>query len=87
MRPALLPQQYSAIPGVCCREYRRQLAAFSQMVAGEAVIGEMALYRRRANAADHRSGVGEHAPHGAGRGGHIELFLDFDHVLFRGMVT
>jgi len=39
------------------REYRRQLAAFSQMVAGVAVIGEMALYRQRANAADHRSGV------------------------------
>jgi hypothetical protein len=39
------------------REYRRQLAAFSQMVAGMAVAGEMALYRQRANAADHRNGV------------------------------
>lgn len=41
------------------REYRRQLAAFSQIVAGEAVAGELALYRRRANAADHRSGVAD----------------------------
>ena len=41
------------------REYRRQLAAFSQMVAGVAVIAEMALYRQRANAADHRSGVAD----------------------------
>ena len=41
------------------REYRRQLVAFSQMVAGVAVIAEMALYRQRANAADHRSGVAD----------------------------
>jgi hypothetical protein len=39
------------------REYRRQLAAFSQMVARAAMVGELALYRQRANAAAHRSGV------------------------------
>jgi hypothetical protein len=39
------------------REYRRQLTAFAQIVAGVAVISEMALYRQRANAADHRNGV------------------------------
>jgi len=42
------------------RNYRRQLAAFSQMAAGTAVIGVMALYRQRANVADHRNGVEDH---------------------------
>lgn len=39
------------------REYRRQLAAFTQMVAGEAIVGTMALYRQRANSSDHRNGI------------------------------
>ena len=41
------------------QEYRRQLAAFAQMVAGVAMTGEMALYRQRANATDHRNGVAD----------------------------
>jgi hypothetical protein len=41
------------------REYRRQLVAFAQMVAGVAVVGEMALSRQRASAADHRNGVAD----------------------------
>lgn len=41
------------------REYRRQLVAFAQMVSGAAVVGALALYRQRANAADHRSGVAD----------------------------
>ena len=39
------------------REYRRQLAAFTQIASGEAVVADMTLYRQRANAADHRNGV------------------------------
>jgi hypothetical protein len=39
--------------------FRRQLVAFSQMAAGAAVISEMALYRQKATAADHRSGVAD----------------------------
>jgi len=39
------------------REYRRQLTAFAQIASGEAVVGEMSLYRQRANVADHRNGV------------------------------
>ena len=41
------------------REFRRQLAAFAQMVSGEAKAGELALYRRRVNASDHRNGTHE----------------------------
>jgi len=41
------------------RNYRRQLVAFAKMVSGAAAVGELALYRLRANAADHRSGVAD----------------------------
>jgi hypothetical protein len=37
-------------------DYRRQLSAFRKIVNGEAVQGELALYRVRANGGDHRNG-------------------------------
>jgi len=37
-------------------QFRRQLTAFRQIVEGQAVQGELALYRQRANAGDHRGG-------------------------------
>lgn len=39
------------------KNYRRQLAAFRKMVSGDAVRGELALYRQRANSSDHRNGT------------------------------
>ncbi len=38
-------------------QYRRQLKAFAQLVAGEAIQGELALYRQRASDGDHRPGL------------------------------
>jgi hypothetical protein len=38
------------------RDYRRQLSAFSQIVSGEAVKGECAIYRVRGRAGDGRNG-------------------------------
>jgi len=39
------------------RQYRRQLAGFGELVNGDAIRGELSLYRRRASSGDHRSGV------------------------------
>ena len=39
------------------KEFRRQLAAFKQIVSGAAIPGELAIYRQRANGNDHRNGV------------------------------
>ena len=41
------------------KHYGRQLAAFSKIVSGDAVQGELALYRQKANDSDHRNGVGD----------------------------
>ncbi len=38
-------------------EYRRQLGAFAEIVSGDAVQCELALYRQRASGGDHRPGV------------------------------
>ena len=38
------------------RGYRRQLAAFKQIVEGHAVKGELSLYRQKASTGDHRPG-------------------------------
>lgn len=38
-------------------EFRRQLAAFEQMVSGEAITGELALYERRVSQGAHRNGI------------------------------
>jgi hypothetical protein len=46
------------------RERWRQLAAFAQLVSGEAVQGELALYRVRASQGAHRSAGHERAPGG-----------------------
>ncbi len=37
-------------------DFRRQLKAFGECVAGSAVAGELAMIRQRANAGDHRNG-------------------------------
>lgn len=39
------------------KHYRRQLAAFQQIVEGMAVQGELSIYRRRASSGDHRNSV------------------------------
>ena len=39
--------------------YRRQLLAFRHIVDGEAVQGELAIYRKRASASDHRNAVAD----------------------------
>jgi hypothetical protein len=41
------------------KEFYRQLIAFKQIVCGEAVAGELAIYRQRSNAGDHRNGVSD----------------------------
>jgi hypothetical protein len=38
-------------------EFRRQLAAFAQIVSGEAVHGELVLLEQKANGGDHRNGT------------------------------
>lgn len=45
---------------------RRQLAAFRQMVSGEAVLGELAIYRKRAESNRRRSGSDERTSNGGG---------------------
>jgi len=47
-------------------EYRRQLAAFSEIVSGAAVPTELTLYRQRVTGSDHRPGVVAGAPGPAG---------------------
>jgi hypothetical protein len=39
------------------KEFCRQLAAFRQIVSGEAIRGELSIYRQRANGSDHRNGT------------------------------
>jgi hypothetical protein len=46
------------------KEFRREIAGFGQLVSGEAVQGELAIYRRRANKSDHRNGMEGRAPGG-----------------------
>lgn len=36
------------------KEFKRQMVSFRQLVDGSAIKGEMAIYRKRANASDHR---------------------------------
>jgi len=46
-------------------EFRRQLAAFAQIVSGEAVQGELVLLEQRVNGGDHRNGTTERDGGGA----------------------
>jgi hypothetical protein len=48
-------------------ERRRQLASFGQIVSGEAVAGELALYRVRASNGCHRPTAAERAPGGGAK--------------------
>lgn len=48
-------------------QYKRQLAAFAKIVSGDAVQGELSLYRQRANSGDHRSGIVDREPGGGQR--------------------
>lgn len=45
-------------------QYRRQLAAFGKIVSGDAIQGELSLYRQRANSGDHRPGMVDREPGG-----------------------
>jgi hypothetical protein len=48
-------------------ERARQLAAFAKIISGEAIRGELALYRVRGSLGDHRSSVSERHPGGGAR--------------------
>jgi hypothetical protein len=48
-------------------QMKRQLGAFGQIVRGEAIPGELALYRVRANGSDHRNGMQDRSPGGGQR--------------------
>jgi hypothetical protein len=41
------------------QDFRRQLAAFAQIVSGTAIQGELSLYEQRVNSGDHRNGTTE----------------------------
>jgi hypothetical protein len=49
------------------QQFRRQLAAFARIVSGEAVPGELSLYRQRVSDAAHRPGVEGGEPGGGAR--------------------
>jgi hypothetical protein len=49
------------------RGYRRQLAAFKQIVEGDAVQGELSLYRQKASTGDHRPGFTDRKSSGSAR--------------------
>jgi hypothetical protein len=53
---------------------KRQLLSFGKIVSGEAVKGELAIYRVRANPGDHRSGIKE-SSNGGGPAVHYRIMV------------
>jgi hypothetical protein len=47
--------------------FRRQLKAIALLLTGQAIAGELSLYRQRANPGDHRNGTEDRAPGGGQR--------------------